>query len=90
MQDEASEPPERLASAFRRATSRYPHEDELAILLDRFHAVHDQFAAEPQRATDLLACGESARDESLDPIEHATYTAICSLLLNLDETLTKE
>lgn len=90
MQDEAREPPERLASAFRRATSRYPREDELAILLDRFHAVRDQFAAEPQTATDLLACGESARDESLDPIEHATYTAICSLLLNLDETLTKE
>ncbi len=41
-------------------------------------------------AQKLLSVGESKRDETLDSVEHAAYTALCSAILNLDEALTKE
>jgi hypothetical protein len=34
--------------------------------------------------------GESGRDENLDAAEHATWTVLASMILNLDETLTRE
>ncbi len=37
-----------------------------------------------------LAQGESPSDEKLDASELAAYTALASLILNLDETITKE
>jgi hypothetical protein len=37
-----------------------------------------------------LSAGEAPRDKSLDPIEHAAYAAVCNLVLNLDEVITKE
>ena len=48
------------------------------------------FAAAPEDALELLSVGASPHDPSLDPIAHAACTAMCSLILNLDETLTKE
>ena len=41
-------------------------------------------------AAKLLTQGESPRLESLDANEFAAYTMVASLLLNLDETVTKE
>ena len=40
----------------------------------------------------LVACpvGESKRNEKLDAVEHAAYTGVCELVLNLDEAVTKE
>jgi hypothetical protein len=43
-----------------------------------------------EAALALLSLGESPRDEGLDPAEHATWTVLASMLLNLDETLTRE
>jgi hypothetical protein len=37
-----------------------------------------------------LSEGEHPRDETLDAAELAAYTAVASLILNLDETVTKE
>jgi len=38
----------------------------------------------------LLAIGESERDNGLDPVEHAAWTTVASVILNLDETITKQ
>jgi len=38
----------------------------------------------------LLKQGESPRDAALDPSELAAYTGIASLVLNLDEMVTKQ
>jgi hypothetical protein len=48
------------------------------------------YRADPERAAALLAVGESARDESLDAAEHAAWTVLASMLLNLDESLCRE
>ena len=41
-------------------------------------------------AATLLAVGESKRDEKLPANDHAAWTALCELILNLDEAITKE
>jgi hypothetical protein len=81
---------DRLNYAFRVLTSRLPTKPERTILLGRLVKLRAQFAADPAAARQLAAVGEAARPESLDPVEHAAWTALCSLLFNLDETLSKE
>ena len=81
---------DRLNYAFRVLTSRLPTKPERTILLGRLAKLRAQFAADPAAARQLAAVGEAARPESLDPVEHAVWTALCSLLFNLDETLSKE
>ncbi|MBL9211474.1 MAG: PSD1 domain-containing protein [Opitutaceae bacterium] len=82
--------PAKLDYAFRVVTARFPTAQERDILLARLAVLRRQFAADPAAALQLASTGEAARPESLDPAEHAAWTALCSLLLNLDETLTRE
>ena len=80
----------RLDAAFRDATARAPNAREKEILLARLATLRRQFAAAPDEAQRLASAGEFPRPESLPVIEHAAWTALCSLILNLDETLSKE
>jgi invasion protein IalB len=52
--------------------------------------LRSQFGADPAAARLLASSGEAPRPAGLDPVEHAAWTALCSLVLNLDETLCKE
>ena len=83
-------PEARLTAAFYEATARRPRPDELAILVAGFSSQLARFGRDRQGALALTAQGESARDPRLDPVELAAYTAMMQLILNLDETLTKE
>jgi hypothetical protein len=38
----------------------------------------------------LLSQGDSKRDQSIDPVEHAAWTTVASMILNLDAAVTKE
>ncbi|NNM30860.1 MAG: hypothetical protein HKO57_15175 [Akkermansiaceae bacterium] len=49
-----------------------------------------KYEAAPDLAAKLLAVGEAKRDEALPAVEHAAATIVASLILNLDETLTRE
>jgi hypothetical protein len=80
----------RLEYAFRVLTLRSPTSKEKMLLLARLEKLRGQFAADPAAALQLASVGEAARPESLDPVEHAAWTALCSLLMNLDEVLSKE
>ena len=44
----------------------------------------------PTRAAELLNVGESAVNSDLEQAELAGNTVLCNVLLNLDESLTKE
>ena len=85
-----SQAPERLSYGFRLVTAREPNEHEQAVLGAQLAAQLQHFQANLDSAKKLLAIGAVPRDESLDPAEHASYTLIGNLLLNLDETMTKE
>ena len=80
----------RLEHAFRLVTSRKPGAAEKQILLARLATLKQQYAADSAAARKLLTVGESKRDEKLDPVEHAAWTGLCSLVLNLDEAVTKD
>ena len=38
----------------------------------------------------LVSIGQSPRIKELNLMQHATWTGIASMILNLDETMTKE
>jgi hypothetical protein len=44
----------------------------------------------PQAAKQMLNHGESPRNDHVDISEVAAYTAVAGIILNLDETITKE
>ena len=76
-------------AAFRLATARAPKALELAVLKNVFDRELQTYRANPQSAAKLLSVGESPGNESLDKAEHAAWTMLCSAILNLDETVTK-
>ena len=78
----------RISFAFRLATARRPRAAELAILLESFHRSLDRFRTDPPAAIKLASEAES--DAKLDVSDRAAYTSVASLILNLDETVTKE
>jgi hypothetical protein len=80
----------RLAFAFRRVTGRMPNETETTILAAALAKQRKLFAADEPAALKLLKVGDSPRNDKLNPIEHAAFTAVCTMILNLDETLSKQ
>jgi hypothetical protein len=80
---------ERAAWAFRLATARRPNENELKTLLSAYRAHLAEYKSNEEAARKLLSQGESPRDEKLPVAEHAAWTMLCSLILNLNETVTK-
>ncbi len=83
-------PDDRIAWAFRLATSRRPQENELRILLANLDSQLKFFGGNPKEASRLLSVGARRNDERLDVIELAAYATIASLILNLDEVITKQ
>ena len=81
---------ERLALGFELCTARPPDELRVEVMRDVFDAQLAHYRADPAAAEALLAVGESERDAALDPAEHAAWTVLASMLLNLDETLNRE
>jgi hypothetical protein len=86
----AKSPEDRLKMAYERVLCRDPQEQEQSILLTAIARLKRQYAADAPAAQRLLAIGESKRDQRLDPVDHAAWTAICLEILNLDEALNNE
>lgn len=79
----------RLDLAYLLAVSRRPDADERSVLLDRVRELASHYSDDTAAAEALLSVGESPRDPSIDPASHAAWTGICTLILNLDESLTR-
>jgi hypothetical protein len=83
-------PEERIAWAFRRATSRVATPGELKVLTAGLAKRLDRYKQSPDEAQKLLAVGEAKPDPRFDPIELAAYATTANVLLNLDEVVTRE
>jgi hypothetical protein len=90
MKQGGATPDERLAYAFQLATSRRPAEKELQVLLRDLSKQRDFYGRNPQEAARLLAVGDKRNDAALDAAELAAYAATASLILNLDEVITRQ
>ncbi len=80
---------ERITFAFRAAIARKPTAAEVKVLRDTFEQQLAAFRKNPEAAAKSLKVGESPRNEKLDAAEHAAWTAVARMILNLDETITK-
>ena len=83
-------PAERVDFAYRLATAHRPSPAAEAILVDGFERHLERYESDRGAALDLISQGESARDETLDVAELASYTMVANLILNFDGTITKE
>jgi hypothetical protein len=79
----------RLTFAFRLATGRMPSAAELSTIRSSLEKYLARFRKSPSAAKEFVSHGESPRNESLDVAELAAHTAVASVILNLDETISK-
>ncbi|MBY0506224.1 MAG: DUF1553 domain-containing protein [Bryobacteraceae bacterium] len=80
----------RLTYAYQAALGRAPKEAEMGILSAALEKFQKEYQQDPQAAGEYLKQGESPRDPRWPAPELAAYTALASLILNLDEVVTKE
>jgi hypothetical protein len=80
----------RVTYGFRLAAARAPSAREGQILLNTLRYYLGRFAADRDAAVKLLGQGEHPRNEKLETTELAAYATVASLILNLDEVVTKE
>jgi hypothetical protein len=90
IKDGGSSHTDRIAYAFRAATARRPRATETAVLEDAFLENLELFKSRPDAALKYVSHGERPRDGQLDVSELAAYTSVTSLILNLNEVVTKE
>ena len=80
----------RIRFAFQLAAARAPNAAESEVLGKRLDSLRREYQRDEAAAKTLLAVGESKRDEKLNVAEHAAFTVVCNLILNLDEVITRE
>lgn len=79
----------RLEFAFRLSVARQPTAKEIATLKKTYEQRLSYYQQDAEAAKSFLSIGESLRDDSINPPELAAWTSIMSLILNLDEVITK-
>jgi hypothetical protein len=84
----ADTPEARVRYAFELATQRPPKPEEAAVLLSVYKAEQETYREDTAAAQALVEVGESPVPEA-DPAELAAWSTVTSVLLNLDETITK-
>ncbi len=83
-------PDDRIRLAFRLAAGRLPDEGERELLLSSLGTQLAYFKRKPAAAANLLAVGEKRNDAGLESEELAAHSVVGSLILNLDEVITKQ
>ena len=80
---------EQITHGFRLATSRYPKEEELNILVDLYNSQYQYYRQNRDKAYQVLSVGEKPRDINLYSVKTAAMTMVANTLLNHNETYTK-
>jgi hypothetical protein len=88
--ESSSDTDARLTFAARRVLGRQPEERDRALLRKAFDNQLAIYQADLKAAAEVIAIGSAPKNEKLNPAEHAAFTAVCLMLLNLDEALTRE
>ena len=79
----------RLTWAWRTVLSRPPTADELRIATEALSAHRNRYNTDQPAAKKLTSYGESKPDESINVSDLAAWTLIGNMILNLDETVSK-
>ncbi len=82
-------PEQQVQFGFSLATARQATNAERAVLLNEYERQRKSFREDEAAAEEMLKIGQSSSDTKLDVVEHAAWTSVAAIILNLDETLTK-
>ena len=78
-----------LDYGFRRVLARAPNEREMSRLEDLLNTSIQDFKNHPEQATALLKAGKVDASKTENPAQFAALMLVSNVLLNLDETLTR-
>ena len=90
MTEGGGSPEERVSYGYRLVLARAPDAPRRQALVKALDGFAAGFRADAGAAREFLKQGESAVRSGLDEQELAAYASVASLILNLDETITKE
>jgi len=79
----------RIDWLFRAVIARGAESAELAVVAEELAAHRGRYAADSEAAKRLVALGESKAPENIPAEELAAWTLVSNMLLNLDETLSR-
>lgn len=82
-------PKQKIRWAWRIVTSRVPSDEETQIALELLKRNQERYRQDQASAVALVEYGESVAYESLDAAQLAAYTLLANLILNLDESVSK-
>ncbi|HEV1285901.1 MAG TPA: DUF1553 domain-containing protein [Bryobacteraceae bacterium] len=80
----------RIEYGYKLLLARAPSAKQKQILLTTEARLAADFRNDPSAASQFLQQGESPMDRAADPTELASWTGIASLLLNMDEAITRQ
>jgi hypothetical protein len=86
MKQGGSTPEERIAFAFRLATSRQPDDVEKKLLSDLFADALKDAKSAPERAEKVLSVGLAKQPKDINEVEEVAWTTVARAILNLGET----
>ena len=87
---ESDDTEDQIKFVFRSATLRQPNDKELGVLTKSYKKYRSKFATDPEAAKKLIDVGQSKPTNESTTSQLASITLIASVILNLDETITKE
>jgi len=90
MTEGGSTTPGRVARICSLLLSRGPSDLEVEVLSGVYDRQLAIYQADAGAAESLLGVGESPRNEELNAAEHAAWTCVASMVMNLDEAMSKE
>lgn len=90
MREGGSKGEDRIAHGWKLLLARTPEPGEARIARESYERFLTRYRANTKEAEQYLSQGDSPRDASLDTAELAATTAVASLILNLDEAVTRQ
>ncbi len=80
----------RLKAGFKRVVGRAARKEELDVLLESLRRIHEDFSKDDADAKAFVAIGSSnAQEPTKSAVQHAALASVVSMMLNLDEAITK-
>ena len=89
LKEGGASPRDCLRFAYRVTLAREPTEQEIRTLVRTLNRQRERYRTDRSAAEKLLSVGESPRDPAIDAAELAAWTGVASVLLNLDEFITR-
>jgi hypothetical protein len=80
---------DQIRYGFQLACGRFPNGGELNVLMKAHRKFLSEFQADQTAARKLVGATKASPDQ-ISVVKHAAMTMVASLILNLDETITKE